>query len=120
MESHEFTMQDQTDPRHLKEGLVEAAQPGVGLFLVGRPDDKDKKFEKVVIEGLSYEECKERGRYCVYFKWFPQSAMTFAALKEALSDPNKPCGNLGCGSYITCNSHCFCDLYPNPRAGRCI
>jgi hypothetical protein len=48
---------------------VSATNKGSGVFAIPDPRSGQDAVTKVIVKGLTYEECVKRGRRCIAFKW---------------------------------------------------
>src|SRR5438876_914956 len=93
------TVQNQTDPKELL--TAASGAPGTGIFLV--PDVRvEAAFGatiKMIIPNLTYNECIQKGIYCVAFKW----------VSRILSSQTTPCATPGAPCVTWCDDdQCFC------------
>lgn len=82
-------VQNQTNPNELANAA--SGSPGTGIFLI--PDlGIEAAFgatRKTVIPNLTYNECIQKGIYCVAFKW--ASKILSTQVPPLCSTPDAPC-----------------------------
>jgi hypothetical protein len=92
--------QNQTRPAWEREpGL------GTGVFLVVDPKI-GRGRKKALVPRLTYKECCVRGAASLFFKWVPESVLSYDALLAMADDP---CEENGCQVDPTsCPGTCIC------------
>lgn len=93
-------MNDQTDLSWVKPDIT-----GTGIFLFER---NPRPADKVLMPGITYQQCLERGASALAFKWVPTHIADYATL-----------AGTQCGERCvrTCTKPgCIC----NPATGQCV
>lgn len=89
-------------------GIDMHTERGAGLFLLAAPEQGPIRFQKIMVDDLSYIDVKMRGIYCLAYKWFPYSWKD----KNALSSISlSGCHGESCSSNADCEKikiECFC------------
>src|SRR3954467_9316721 len=94
-----MTIQNQTNPGELQ-NMTPQTQ-GTGIFAV--PDPDQRRFgaiRRVVVSGITYDQCIQYGFFCVAFKWF----------QGVRSDTPCPSAGEACTPLTGCSPPdvCFC------------
>lgn len=94
------TVQNQTSSAHLTSSPVGTL--GTGVFLLADVrSTSDGGVRKEFVENLTYEDCVERGRLALAFKWVPHAIATESSVKKT------PCGDPCVDTCIALGCLCF-------------
>lgn len=103
MFGHSAHIHNQTDSKSIS--AIASAQSmttelGVGLFLLPDPEKGALEFKKIIVEGITYKECIQRGHYCLAFKWVPGKLDRKALLCHS-----------GCENGLCTDTFCICNPF---------
>lgn len=98
------TIHNQTDPEFIARVSVAHAQEqeklGTAVYFIPDPATGANAVQSVLVENSPYQQCEERGQYCVAFKWISHETASYAEILKHKTERN-----------------CTQDFCPSPRCG---
>jgi hypothetical protein len=94
---------DQTDAAEVQK--VDPLHRGSGVFAVPDPEQATyMAYTKKVVPNITYPECRQRGAFCIAFKWVPRTLD--AAITTCPQPPNGMLCVKSCANDVCFNHQC--------------